>query len=141
VPATDGSALHRNRERLIFLLSCLALAAHLAHWLVLGENPVKATSSTGGAQRFVLAEPPTASIPAAGAVFAAAEPAAYFDEAVPARWVQPKVRAETQRAVTLELPAPSFPVPPMLLPVPGPAIEFTSDLQRWPSFPKKQPGK
>ena len=47
----------------------------------------------------------------------------------------PRIEVDTREAVTLELPVSTFPAPPGLLPLPGPAVENTDDVPRWPAFP------
>lgn len=123
------------KEKAAFLAALAALAAYGADWALSSAARTTRRASEGPAeQRYVVSsrfEP----LPAGGsAVFASAEESAYWAESARRVWVQPKIERQRQE-VRLELPSPTVPAPPMLLTIPGPALEFTSALPRWPAFP------
>jgi hypothetical protein len=131
------------KERLLFLAVSAALVGYVGLW-VLGE----AVSSKGPAppldeQTYVrsggLGPLPTG----VAAVFASGDPADSWDPSLPRRYVEPKeaVVSEDPESVDLTPPPASVPAPPMLLPLPGPAPEFTDGLPRWPAIPTPAPGR
>jgi len=135
VPATGERALDRWKERALFALVLALVGVEAVGWTLGILAGGAAPGQDPGGQRYVSASGPRGPLPATDAVFAAEEPTAYFDEALPMRWVAPKALASKKEPVKLELPKPSFPAPPLVLPVPGPAVESSSGLPRWPGFP------
>ena len=126
-----------RKERLLFLAVSAALAGYAAFW-VLGEamggdEPEKPIAE----QTYVRAGALEPFPDGAGDVLASGDPADSWDPSVPRRYVQPKatVVSKSVEAVDLSPPPASVPAPPMLLPLPGPAPEFSEGLPRWPDPP------
>lgn len=131
------------KERLLFLAVSAALAGYVALW-VLGEAVArKGPEPPLDEQRYVRAGALKAFPEGATDVFASGDPADSWDESVPRRYVQPKVvmAALDPESVDLAPPPASVPAPPMLLPLPGPAPEFTDGLPRWPAVPVPAGGR
>ena len=135
LPVSDETTLERWKERGVFLVACAALAGYVGLWMLTAPSEAD-TKLTGGQQTFVQSKKSLVPLPESSTVFAASEADAYWDESLPMRWVVPKVIEVTRDPITLDLPTPAYPVPSTLLPVPGPAVEFSKDLPRWPSFPE-----
>lgn len=140
----EGGVLNAWKERGLFLLTAAALAAYLGSAVLGGASRPSNSSATqavvGSAhtdekdQRYVRA-PAGPALPAdAGAVFAGADRDAYFDEALRRVWVEPKAKV-VKAVMHLDPPPPMLRAPPMLLPVPGPALDSTAWLPRWPAMP------
>ena len=49
--------------------------------------------------------------------------------------MEPKVEV-VKTVLRLDPPPPTVPAPPMLLPLPGPALEASAGLRRWPEMPR-----
>ena len=140
----EGDVLNVWKERGLFFLTAAVLAAYLgpaALDLARGGSKSSAQQAFGGAahteekdQRYVRA-PAGPALPAdAGAVFAEPDGDAYFDEELRRVWVEPKAKV-VKAVMRLDPPPPMLPAPPMLLPVPGPALDSTAGLPRWPAMP------
>lgn len=138
MPLSEGSAMVKWKERLAFLAACALIVAYVVSWALSSRETASIDVDTGRAQRYVLASGANLSLPEAGSVFASGESDAYFDGSIPMRWVRPKVVVEQTKPVEISLPKPFFRGPPMLLPIPGPAVEYSSSLPRWPAFPVEE---
>ena len=139
----EGGVLNAWKERGLFVLTAAALAAYLGPAALeaarrgLGASVPQAA---GGAahteekdQRYVRASAGPALPADARAVFAGLGRDAYFDEALRRVWVEPKA-VVVKAVMRLDPPPPMVPAPPMLLPVPGPALDSTAGLPRWPAM-------
>lgn len=136
----EGGVLNRWKERGLFALAAAALVAY-AVWLALARASGNAPAGARARderdekdQRYVRASGGLVLPADAEGVFAGAEPEAYFDASLRRVWVEPRPE-EVKVALRLDAPPPTVPAPPMLLPVPGPTLGFTSALRRWPEMP------
>ena len=132
------SALARWQERWLFGAVALGLAAYVGLWaLEYATGPRVGSGSPAGKQTYARASEPEP-LPARGTeVFASGEPTRYWDGTRRRIWVDPHVVGPPPDIESAKLtPPPStVPAPPMLLPLPGPALEFTDGLPRWPEGP------
>jgi hypothetical protein len=133
----EGGVLNAWRERGLFVLVAAAFVGEVL-LTTLAPRPDAAGAGVAGLhekdQRWHRARG-TLALPAdAGAVFAGAEPGAYFDCSLRRVWVEPKVEVVKQ-VLLLDPPPPTVPAPPMLLPLPGPTLEASAGLRRWPEMP------
>jgi len=131
------------KERLLFLAAAAALGGYVALW-VLGEAVSGKSQAPSLDEQTYVRSGELGPLPTGvAAVFASGDPADSWDDTVPRRYVQPKaaVAAEDTESVDLTPPPASVPAPPMLLPLPGPAPEFTDGLPRWPAVPTPAAGK
>ena len=134
----EGTVVERLKERTLFAATAVALGAYVAAWvLAAGEAPADGRDQGASGQLYRRRTAPAVLPAGSDEVFASADPAAYWDETLARAWVEPK-REKPKIVVRLDPPRPTVPAPPMLLPVPGPALEFTSDLPRWPEGPRPQ---
>ena len=125
------------KERGLFAAVAVAFVWY-SLWLALASPRAGTHPETPGReandQRYVR-RPGTPALPAdADAVFAAPEERAYWDGSLRRVWVEPKVERPKVK-LRLDPPPPMIPAPPMLLPVPGPTLAFSSALPRWPEVP------
>ena len=135
----EGSVLDRWKERAV---AALALAALVTYALRFALSPASGDAGLAAArnaprdedQRYVRASDGLALPADAEAVFATEEPDAYFDAEARRVWVEAKA-VEVRSVLRLDPPPATVPAPPMLLPVPGPTLGFTSGLRRWPQMP------
>lgn len=132
------SALARSKERLLFAAVALALVAYAGLWaLSAATGPRVGSGPPAERQTFTRASEPEP-LPARGTeIFASGEPARYWDGTHRLIWVEPRtvvVQREIKPA-KLSPPPSTVPAPPMLLPQPAPALEFTEGLPRWPEGP------
>ena len=136
----EGGLLSAWKERGLFILTAVAFAGYVI-WLFLAAPTDGLDAETlGGAgreekdQRYVRAAGRPALPADAAEVFARPGKDAYFDEALRRVWVEPQKEA-FRPVMRLAPPPPVVPAPPMLLPVPGPALHATAGLLRWPAMP------
>ena len=130
------------RERLLFLAVSVALAGYAALW-ALDEAVARDNSGPPlDEQKYARSGELEAFPEGAADVFASADQADSWDESVPRIYVQPKaaVVAKDPKSVDLTPPPASVPAPPMLLPLPGPALEYSEGLPRWPNPPSPAGG-
>jgi len=132
------SALARWKERWLFAAVAVTLAGYVGLWaLAHATGPRVGSGQPVAKQTYARASEPEP-LPARGTeVFASGEPARYWDGTRRLIWVEPKedvIIKEIKPAKLLPPPS-TVPAPPMLLPLPGPALEFSDGLPRWPEGP------
>jgi hypothetical protein len=133
----EGGVLNAWKERGLFFLLAAAFVGEVL-WMALASGPEAPGAGVADLhekdQRCRRARR-TLALPAdAEDVFAEAEPGAYFDGSLRRVWVEPKVEV-VKAVLRLDPPPPTVPAPPMLLPLPGPTLEASAGLRRWPEMP------
>jgi hypothetical protein len=125
------------KERLLFLAVSAVLGGYVALW-VLGEAVSGKSQAPSLDKQTYVRSGELGPLPkGVEAVFASSNPADSWDESLPRIYVQPTVVEPTKESESVELQPPpaSVPAPPMLLPLPGPAPEYSDGLPRWPNVP------
>jgi hypothetical protein len=125
------------KERALLLAVSAALAGYVALW-VLGEAVAgKDAAPLLDEQRYVRSGSLEAFPEGAADVFASGDRDDSWDESIPRRYVQQKTAVVTKdpESVSLKPPPASVSAPPMLLPLPGPTLENSEGLPRWPNPP------
>ena len=141
---TDGlTPFARWKERGLFAVVAVALAGYVAAWVLGGVAADVWSGRSAGEQRYARAREPEPLPAGAQGVFASDDPSDHWKESRGRIWVAAKGEVAEWKVEEVELAPPpaSVPAPPMLLPVPGPAIECTGDLPRWPAGPPVVGGK
>jgi hypothetical protein len=122
------------KERALCALVAACLGGYVASRLLLAGASTAEPGPAPSEQRYVRSFEPGELPESAGDVFPTEDP---WDDSLPRVWVQPKEAPKVEIVkVSLDPPLPAIPSPPTLLPVPAPALEFTTGLPRWPEAPR-----
>jgi hypothetical protein len=127
----DSSFFERTRERAAFAAAALALAGYAASWALVAERAPGRGDLEGRTQTYRTTTS-SAALPSPEGVFPASSG---HDPDLRPVWVEPKTEAPKVEVV-LDPPLPAVPTPPMVLPSPGPALNSTGKLPRWPALPR-----